>query len=208
MNEYELSLDNIFFFDVQIAGSHGKEFITSIVWLHNFQWGSWTRRVDSNESLIRHWKNSDAVVSFDQKKIIMSLMKLQFGLKNDSYINLALYCDDHLINIAEEVGIDYPAELDDFEEANSKKLWIEFIKGNESALESRHFFSAWNTNLIYQLFFKICGDPVPHNVCIPWALEKTPKKLKVKKQKIEMHKEDLYKKLKETHDFSNPYDNI
>jgi hypothetical protein len=136
----------------------------------------------------------------------MPLMKLQFGLQNETYINLALYCNDLLLNVAEEIGLDYPEELYNFEDEKSKKLWIEFIKGNKSALESRHFFSAWNTNLIYQLFFKVCGEPVPHNVFVPWELKRTPKTPNANRRKIEIHKEDLYKKLKEAHDFSTPYD--
>ncbi|MCK4981444.1 MAG: hypothetical protein KAS17_00900 [Victivallaceae bacterium] len=204
MNEYELSLDNIFFFDAQIVGSHGKEFIASIVWLHNFQWSSWTRGVDGNEVLINQWNNSDAIVSFDEEEIVMSLMKSQFGLKYDAYINLVDYCDNHLTNMADEVGIAYPAELLDFKKSDSTKLWMEFIQGNDSALNSMLFFGAWNTDLIYHIFFQVCGDTVPLRVFIPWALEKQPTNLKVKRKKGKVQEKDLYNKLKRSYDFSSP----
>jgi len=98
MDEYELSLDNIFFFDAQIVGEPGKEFIASIVWLHNFQWSSWTKGVDGPEVLIEQWTHSDALVSFDEDEIVMSIIKSQFGLTYDNYINLLDYCDDHIVN--------------------------------------------------------------------------------------------------------------
>jgi hypothetical protein len=204
MDEYELSLDNIFFFDAQIVGGPGKEFIASIVWLHNFQWSSWTRGVDGDEVLIEQWNNSDAIVSFDEEEIVMSLMRSQFGLKYDAYINLIDYCEDNLANIAKEVGIVYPEELDDFDKLNSTKLWIEFLQGSDSALNSLLFFSAWNTDLIYHIFFQVCGDTVPLRVFIPWALEKEPEHLKVKRQKLNVQEKVLYEKLKRAYDFSAP----
>jgi len=204
MDEYELSLDNIFFFDAQIVGSPGKEFIASIVWLHNFQWSSWTRGVDGKEVVINQWKSSDAVVSFDEDEIVMSLMKAQFGLSNDSYINLTDYCDNHLTNMAKEIGVVYPAELDDFKKSSSTKLWIEFIQGNESALNSMLFYSAWNTDLIYHIFFQVCGDTVPLRIFIPWILEIHPEHLNVERPKSKVLEKDLYEKLKRSYDFSSP----
>ena len=204
MDEYELSLDNIFFFDAQIVGNPGKEFIASIVWLHNFQWSSWTRGVDGYEVLIEQWNNSDAIVSFDEDEIVMALMKSQFGLKYDAYINLTDYCDNHLTNMAKEIGVVYPAELDDFKKSNSTKLWVEFIQGNDSALNSMLFFSAWNTDLIYHIFFQVCGDTVPLRVFIPWALRENTEHINNEQQKDKENGKDLYEKLKRAYDFSNP----
>jgi hypothetical protein len=205
MDEYELSLDNIFFFDAQIVGSPGKEFIASIVWLHNFQWSSWTRGMDGKEVLTNQWNNSDAIVSFDEEEIVMSLMKAQFGLKYDAYINLVDYCDNHLTNMAKEVGITYPAELDDFEKSDTIQLWIDFIHGNDSALNTLLFLSAWNTDLIYHIFFQVCGDTVPLRIFIPWALEKHKKNSKIKQKQSKVQEKDLYEKLKRSYDFSSPY---
>lgn len=204
MDEYELSLDNIFFFDAQIVGSPGKEFIATIVWLHNFQWSSWTRGIDGDEVIIEQWNNSDAIVSFDEEEIVMSLMKSQFGLSYDAYINLLDYCDDHIVNMAREIGIAYPAELDEFYKSDSTALWVEYIQGSDSALNSLLFFSAWNTDLIYHIFFQVCGDTIPLRVFIPWSLEKIPTNLKVKRQKSKVQEKDLYNKLKRSYDFSNP----
>jgi len=52
MDEYELSLDNISFFDAQIVGGAGKEFIASIVWLHNFRTYSVVPVLSSNPALL------------------------------------------------------------------------------------------------------------------------------------------------------------
>jgi hypothetical protein len=202
MDEYELSLDNISFFDAQIVGSPGKEFIASIVWLHNFQWSSWTKGVDGAEVLIEQWNNSDAIVSFDEDEIVMSLIKDQFGLTYDNYINLIDYCDDHITNIAREIDVDYPEELDSFNKLDSTRLWIDYIQGHNSALNSMLFYSAWNTDLIYHIFFKVCGDTIPLRIFIPWKLEVETRTKRVRHSKVE--NEDLYKKLQRAYDFSAP----
>jgi len=202
MDEYELSLDNIFFFDAQIVGSPGREFIASIVWLHNFQWSSWTKGVDGCEVLIQQWENSDAIVSFDEDEIVMSLMKSQFGLKYENYINLVDYCDEHITDIAREVDVDYPPELDNFEKSDSTRLWIDYIQGHTSALNAMLFYSAWNTDLIYHIFFKVCGDAVPIRIFIPWKLEVETRTKRIKNSKV--HNEELYEKLLRAYDFSSP----
>lgn len=202
MDEYELSLDNIFFFDAQIVGQPGREFIASIVWLHNFQWSSWTKGVDGPEVLIAQWNSSDAIVSFDEDEILMSLMKAQFNLKYDNYINLIDYCDDHITSIAREIGVEYPSELDSFEKSDSTKLWLDFIHGHSSALNAMLFYSAWNTDLIYHIFFKVCGDTVPVRVFIPWDLEVETRSKKIRASKVA--NKELYEKLQRSYDFSNP----
>lgn len=202
MDEYDLSLDNIFFFDAQIVGQPGKEFIASIVWLHNFQWSSWTKGVDGTEVLKAQWESSDAVVSFDEEEIVMSLIKSQFGLKYDNYINLTDYCDDHITDVAREIGLDYPPELDSFQETDSTRLWIDYIQGHNGALNSMLFYSAWYTDLIYHIFFKVCGDTVPLRIFIPWKLEVETRTKKLRNSRVK--NKDLYEKLQRAYDFSAP----
>ena len=202
MDEYELSLDNIFFFDAQIVGQPGKEFIASIVWLHNFQWSSWTKGVDGAEVLKQQWESSDAVVSFDEEEIVMSLIKSQFGLKYDNYINLIDYCDGHITDVAREIEVDYPPELDCFQKTDSTRLWLEFIQGHNGSLNSMLFYSAWYTDLIYHIFFKVCDDTVPIRVFIPWRLEVETRTKKLRNSKV--HNKDLYEKLQRAYDFSAP----
>ena len=203
MDEYELSLDNVFFFDAQIIGQPGKEFIASIVWLHNFQWSSWTKGVGGIEVLKEQWKNSDAFVSFDEEEIVMSLMKSQLGLKYDNYINLIDYCDDYITNVAKEIGIEYPPELDVFQKTDSARLWLEYIHGHDGSLNSMLFYGAWYTDLIYHIFFKVCGDTVPIRVFIPWKLEVETRTKKIRNSQIQ--NKELYEKLQNAYDFSDPY---
>ena len=202
MDEYELSLDNILFFDAPIIGQPGKEFLPSIVWLHNFQWSSWTKGVDGTEVFKAQWKNSDAVVSFDEEEIVLSIIKSQFGLKCDNYINLVDYCDDHIINVAREIGVEYPPELDVFEKKDSNRLWLEYIQGHAGSLNSLLFYSAWYTDLIYHIFFEVCGDTVPLRVFIPWKLEVETRTKKIRNNHIQ--NKELYERLQQAYDFSDP----
>ena len=202
MDEYELSLDNVFFFDAQIVGSPGKEFIAAIVWLHNFQWSSWTKGVDGPEVLIEQWNCSDAVVSFDEDEIVMAIIKEQFALTSDNYINLLDYCDNHITNMAREIELDYPSELDSFRKIDSTRLWIDFIQGHNGALNAMLFYSAWYTDLIYHIFFKVCGDVVPIRIFIPWKLEIESRTKKLRNSKVQ--NKELYKKLQDAYDFSSP----
>lgn len=202
MDEYELSLDNVFFFDAQIVGNPGKEFIATIVWLHNFQWSSWTKGVDGPEVLVEQWNCSDAAVSFDEDEILMSLMKEQFALTSDNYINLIYYCDNHITNMAREIELDYPSELDSFRKVDSTRLWIDFIQGHHGALNAMLFYSAWCTDLIYHIFFKVCGDTVPIRIFIPWKLEIESRTKKLRRSKVQ--NKELYEKLQEAYDFSSP----
>ena len=202
MDEYELSLDNISFFDAQIVGGAGKEFIASIVWLHNFQWSSWTKGVDGPEVLIEQWNNSDAIVSFDEEEIVMSLIKEQFGLSYDNYINLIDYCDNHIKDVAREIGVEYPGEIDMFQKSQSTNLWVAYIQGHPSALTALLYYSAWYTDLIYHIFFKVCGDVIPLRIFIPWKLEVETRTKKIRDSKVE--NKALYEKLMDAYDFSSP----
>lgn len=202
MDEYELSLDNVFFFDAHIVGEFGREFVASIVWLYNFQWSSWTKSVDSPEVMIEQWRKADVIVSFDEEEIIMSLMKSQFGLRYDAYINLMDYCEERLIDTARDIGLEYPEELERFDKSQSTQMWMDFIHGNQSALNAMLFYSAWNTELIYHIFFRVCGDTAPISVFIPWTLEK-PKK-HVRKRESKVQDAGLYDALKRSYDFSSP----
>ena len=202
MDEYELSLDNIFFFDAQIVGESGKEFIASIVWLHNFQWSSWTKGVNGTEVLIEQWTHSDAHVSFDEDEIVMSIIKSQFGLTYDNYINLLDYCDDHIKDVARGIGVDYPPELDSYNKSLSTKIWKDYIQGHDSALTAMLFYSAWYTDLIYHIFFKVCGDTVPLRIFIPWKLEVETRTKRLREAKVQ--NKELYSKLQDAYDFSAP----
>ncbi|MDD5599587.1 MAG: hypothetical protein PHV82_16705 [Victivallaceae bacterium] len=204
MDEYELSLDSVFFFDAHIVGEIGREFVASMVWLYNFQWSSWTKSLDSPEVMIEQWNKADVIVSFDEEEIIMSLMKSQFGLKYDAYVNLVDYCEEKLIDTAAEIGLEYPEELKRFDKSQSTQMWMDFIQGNAAALNALLFYSAWNTELIYHIFFRVCGDTAPISIFIPWTLEQPKKQAKSHESKVQ--DSSLYETLKRSYDFSNPRD--
>jgi len=65
------------------------------------------------------------------------------------------------------------------------------------------FYSAWNTDLIYHIFFQVCGDTVPLRVFIPWKLEVETRTKKIRNSQI--RNKDLYEKLQNAYDFSDPY---
>lgn len=83
-------------------------------------------------------------------------------------------------------------------------MWTDFQKGDYSALNKMLFFSAWNTDLIYHIFFQVCGDSIPVRVFIPWSLEKSKKKRKAKQKINKMQNDVLYEKLQKSYDFSSP----
>lgn len=204
MDEHELSFDNIVFLDAQVAGASDDRFVASVVWLYNFQWSSWVRGADGSEVLIEQWGKSDAVVYFDRSSLIPSLMKSSFGLEHKDYINLADYCADRLVDTAKEIGIDYPEVLDDFENEHSTQLWKNYEQYCYDSLNSLLFFNAWNTALIYHIFFHACEEEVPIKVFIPWELE-TPKSPKHAGEGVpKVRDAKLFKKLLDSYDFSAP----
>jgi hypothetical protein len=205
MEEYELSYDNVFFFDAQVIGASGEESIVAIVWLYNFQWSSWVKGRDDIGVMAEQWGKADAIVSFDEDELIMALMKSEFGLKYDVYINLLDYSDDNLVETAKKIAIEYPAELNDFDQELSLKLWADFKKGRDDALNSLLFYRAWYTDLIYDVFFHVCEEAVPVKVFIPWKLSKTKVLLKPEKDDEDVQDDELFKTLRRAYDFSEPH---
>lgn len=204
MDEYELSLDSIFFFDAQVVSTPGKTFIASVVWLYNFQWNSWIRGRDGDEILVNHMKKADAVVSFSENARLMALMRAEFGFSHEYYINLVDYCDGKLLEMAKSLGIDYHPELEHFDESHPNSLWIDYKKDNYDALDTLLFVSAWHTSLIYNIFFQVSGGIVPIKVFIPWGLE-TPVLSKKRVKYVPKTKDEkLRSKLEDAYDFTGP----
>ncbi|MDD5696988.1 MAG: hypothetical protein PHH77_00060 [Victivallaceae bacterium] len=206
MNEYELSLDRVFFFDTQIVVEDKRRYIASIVWLYNFQWHSWVLGMDDDEVLAGQWNQADAVVSFNENARLMALMKSEFNLTHNSYINLVDYCDNRLTDAAAEIGIDYPPELEHFDEALATRWWTDFDRGNNDALNSLLFLGAWNTALIYKIFFRACEGTVPVEVSIPFAPGILDSPAQKPAEEAKTSDETLYQTLQNSYDFSGPGD--
>ena len=204
MDEYEFSYDNVVFLDTQMIGELTEEFIASLVWLHNFQWSSWTQGVDDSEVFISQWKNADLIVYFDPQETLLSTVKDQFGIGYNAAVNLVDYCEDSLIDTARDTEIAYPAELDTFSNNDLVKLWIDFVHGDTYALNTLLFISAWRTNLIYNIFFKACGQEVPIKVFIPWQLEEPKVYHRIVSDEVKAQEKALYDNLKTAYDFSSP----
>jgi hypothetical protein len=81
---------------------------------------------------------------------------------------------------------------------------VDFVQGDEYALNSLLFVSAWRTNLIYNIFFKACGEEVPIKVFIPWQLEEPNVYRRMVADKIKVQEKALYDSLKNAYDFSGP----
>lgn len=204
MDEYEFSYDNVLFLDTQMIGELEEEFIASLVWLHNFQWSSWTQGVDDSDVFISQWKNADLIVYFDPQETLLSTVKDQFGVNYSAAVNLVDYCEDSLMDTARETEIVYPDELDTFSKEDLVKLWIDFVQGDRYALNTLLYVSAWRTNLIYNIFFKACGLEVPIKVFIPWQLEEPKVYHRVVSDKLKGQEKALYDSLKTAYDFSSP----
>ncbi len=204
MDEYELSLDSIFFFDAQVVTIQEKTFIVSVVWLYNFQWNSWIKGRDEDVVLVEHLRKAHAIVSFSENARLMALMRAEFGFSHDYYINLVDYCDGKLLEIAKSLAIDYHPELEHFDESHPADLWIDYQNDNHDALDTLLFVSAWHTFLIYNIFFQVSGGIVPVKVFIPWGL-KAPVLSKKRIRRGPKTKDELLrKKLESSYDFSAP----
>ena len=110
--------------------------------------------------------------------------------------------DNHIKDVAREIGVDYPPELDSYNKSLSTKIWKDYIQGHNSALTAMLFYSAWYTDLIYHIFFKVCGDTVPLRIFIPWKLEVETRTKRLREAKV--HNKELYSKLQNAYDFSAP----
>jgi hypothetical protein len=195
-------LDKTFFFDVQIIDTGERKFIGAIVWLYDFQWSSWVRGIDGDEVLIEQWQKADVVISFNESARVMSLMRSEFGLEHDNYINLIDYCDDQLVDTADEIELEYPPELKSFDEVRAVELWNELIEEDPDAMDTLLYFRAWNTILIYNIFFKVSEGLTPLKIFVPWSIPEH--KLAPKNPQNKTPEEMLLDTLQKTYDFSTP----
>jgi NAD-dependent DNA ligase len=162
---------SVLFLDIETTGlSRYSDEITSVVWHYEKRWNKWVNGVDSNDLLIRHWKESQTLITYNGKCFDEPFICKFFGVdKHSNHIDLRFYLSRQglkggLKKISEGLGIGRDVSLQDVDGYDAVRLWRLYNKGDTKALEALLFYNAWDVLLlkhIYKMYLLNELDIVP-----------------------------------------------